>query len=239
MSLFRAFAANWADLDRKSRSSLSRIFIALAVNLALLLLLAGRWDYLGGWLYIAWLFIYSFVYGLWLIAENPELFIQRLNLFPPGTKSFEKPFWIVWRGLTFVMLIVSALDVRFGWTTVPLWLVYSSFVVSLILSCLGIWPIIVNRHFESNVRIQTDRDHKVIDRGPYRVVRHPGYALAVPSMLLLPLMLQSWWAMIPAVGVLIAFVVRTALEDRMLRSELEGYDEYAKRVRWRLLPGIW
>ncbi|MCB2201052.1 isoprenylcysteine carboxylmethyltransferase family protein [bacterium] len=239
MRVLRQFSNNLSLLDKKARGSLIRIPIAVLVSLAIMLPIAGRWSYLGGWLNAAWMLVYTGVYSVWLIAANPELFNQRMNIFLPGTKRFDKVFWIVWRSLTFAMIILAPLDVRLGWSTVPAWLAWSAFILSLLLSCVGVWPIIINRHFEANVRIQTDRDHRVVDQGPYRIVRHPGYSLAVPGMFLMSLMMESFWAMIPATGIVIAFVVRTTLEDRTLRNELEGYEEYAQRVRWRLLPGIW
>jgi protein-S-isoprenylcysteine O-methyltransferase Ste14 len=99
---------------------------------------------------------------------------------------------------------------------------------------------LVNPHFEKTVRIQRDRSHKVIDAGPYRIVRHPGYACVIPGFVLCPpLVLGSWWSFVPALAAVIVLVIRTALEDRTLRNELPGYKEYAQRVRYRLLPGVW
>jgi protein-S-isoprenylcysteine O-methyltransferase Ste14 len=99
---------------------------------------------------------------------------------------------------------------------------------------------LVNPHFEKFVRIQHDRSHKVIDAGPYRIVRHPGYAFVIPGFVLCPpLVLGSWWSFIPAAAAVTVLVIRTALEDRTLRNELPGYKEYAHRVRYRLLPGVW
>ena len=101
------------------------------------------------------------------------------------------------------------------------------------------WAESVNRFFEPTVRIQTDRGHRVIDTGPYAIVRHPGYLAAWFFFLGIPLSLGSLWAIIPAIFSCVILVVRTILEDRTLQNELPGYKEYAKRVRYRLLPGIW
>ena len=99
---------------------------------------------------------------------------------------------------------------------------------------------VVNPHFEKTVRIQTDRDHRLIDTGPYRIVRHPGYLGTILSFILsAPLLLGSWWAFVPAAASTASLIVRTALEDRTLRTELAGYEDYARRVRYRLAPGIW
>jgi protein-S-isoprenylcysteine O-methyltransferase Ste14 len=97
----------------------------------------------------------------------------------------------------------------------------------------------VNKFFEPSVRIQADRGHRVIDTGPYAIVRHPGYALGYPLFLGMPLALGSLWALIPALLLGPLLVLRTLWEDRTLQAELPGYNEYAQRVRYRLVPGIW
>jgi protein-S-isoprenylcysteine O-methyltransferase Ste14 len=97
----------------------------------------------------------------------------------------------------------------------------------------------VNPFFEKTVRIQTERGHRVIDTGPYNFVRHPGYLGFFGWNLSAPMLLGSWWAFIPAVLSVISIVIRTALEDRTLRAELDGYEEYVRRIRYRLIPGVW
>jgi protein-S-isoprenylcysteine O-methyltransferase Ste14 len=101
------------------------------------------------------------------------------------------------------------------------------------------WAEAVNKFFEPFVRIQTDRGHHVIDTGPYAIIRHPGYALSFPFFLGIPLALGSLWGLIPAILMSTFLVVRTILEDRTLQEELPGYEEYARRVRYRLVPGVW
>jgi protein-S-isoprenylcysteine O-methyltransferase Ste14 len=97
----------------------------------------------------------------------------------------------------------------------------------------------VNPFFEKTVRIQTERNHRVIDTGPYAFVRHPGYLGFFGWLLSVPLMLGAGWALVPAALAILSVVARTALEDRTLRRELDGYEAYADRVRYRLIPGIW
>jgi protein-S-isoprenylcysteine O-methyltransferase Ste14 len=104
---------------------------------------------------------------------------------------------------------------------------------------LGSYALIENRFFSGVVRIQTERGHYVVSSGPYRWLRHPGYAGAVLAYLATPFFLDSWWAFLPAVLLTILLVIRTALEDRTLQDELTGYYDYARRVRFRLLPGVW
>ena len=98
---------------------------------------------------------------------------------------------------------------------------------------------VVNPFFEKAVRIQTNHRHRVIDKGPYAYIRHPGYAGFVGFIFSTPLLLASAWAFVPALIAVVLLVIRAALEDRMLHAELTGYTEYAARVRFRLIPGVW
>jgi protein-S-isoprenylcysteine O-methyltransferase Ste14 len=102
-----------------------------------------------------------------------------------------------------------------------------------------IWAQSVSKFFEPTVRIQTDRGHRVIDTGPYALVRHPGYVAACLLNLGIPLSLGSFWALVPAILLCLLLVVRTVLEDKTLWNELTGYEEYTHRVRYRLVPGVW
>ena len=103
----------------------------------------------------------------------------------------------------------------------------------------GSYALITNRYFSGMVRLQTDRGHQVVTGGPYRFMRHPGYAGAILTYIAIPLFLDSVWAFLPVVLFLIVVVVRTRLEDNFLQAELPGYKEYAQKVRYRLIPGIW
>lgn len=104
---------------------------------------------------------------------------------------------------------------------------------------IGTWAMVVNRFFSSHVRIQADRGHTVVSAGPYRVVRHPGYAGGILAWIAAPVFFSSYWVTIPSVAVITLTIIRTALEDRTLKEELPGYSEYTERVRYRLVPGIW
>jgi protein-S-isoprenylcysteine O-methyltransferase Ste14 len=106
-------------------------------------------------------------------------------------------------------------------------------------TALPAWALTVNRFFSSDARIQRDRGHQVVTDGPYRFVRHPGYAGSMLLALAMPLALGSWWSYLPALAAAALMLRRLLIEDRMLRAELEGYADYAARVRWRLLPGVW
>ena len=116
-------------------------------------------------------------------------------------------------------------------------------VLGYVLFSLGmigmVWLEVVNKFAEPGVRIQTDRGHKVVDTGPYAIVRHPTYLASMPQFAGMALALGSYWALLPTAAASLVLVVRTALEDHTLQNELEGYKEYACRVRYRLIPGVW
>lgn len=141
--------------------------------------------------------------------------------------------------MSFPLVIVAGLDHNFGWSVeFPAWLTILGFILILFGYTFAGWALTENRFFSGMVRIQKDRGHKVCDSGPYRIVRHPGYAgniLALPGIVLA---LGSVWTIIPAAVALIIAVVRTVLEDRTLREELPGYPDYARRVPYRLIPGV-
>jgi len=141
---------------------------------------------------------------------------------------------------TLVRLIIAGLDQRYGWTSgIPLAAQIAALVVSALGYSLVVWATASNAFFSQIVRIQSERSHTVATGGPYRFVRHPAYVGTILTELAVPVLLASWWALIPGVLNAVLFVLRTALEDRTLQAELNGYADYACQVRYRLLPGIW
>jgi protein-S-isoprenylcysteine O-methyltransferase Ste14 len=135
---------------------------------------------------------------------------------------------------------VAGLDVRLGWTGgLPLWLHLIGSVACAAGYSLFMWAMVSNAFFVEGMRIQEERGHTVATGGPYRWVRHPGYAGDVLAAVATPFLLGSLWSLIPAVVTALLFVVRTALEDRTLQEELDGYRAFAGRVRYRLIPGVW
>ncbi len=155
-------------------------------------------------------------------------------------KSWDMSIMSVVGITTLARLVVAGLDYRYGWTgEFPLTLQIAALFVSGIGYALVVWATGSNAYFSQIVRIQTERGHAVASGGPYRFVRHPGYVGSILYELSLPLLLASWWAFLLGALNATLFVVRTALEDRDLQKELDGYKTYAERVRYRLLPGVW
>jgi protein-S-isoprenylcysteine O-methyltransferase Ste14 len=157
-----------------------------------------------------------------------------------GIPAWDCMFSRVYALLAPLILVVGGLNGSFRWPPAfPLWLQGLGGVVMALAYLLFSWAMSANRFFSTLVRVQKDRGHEVVTGGLYRFVRHPAYAGSLAICLATPLLLGSAWALIPGVLTDAAIVVRTALEDRTLRQELEGYAEYARRVRFRLIPGIW
>jgi protein-S-isoprenylcysteine O-methyltransferase Ste14 len=170
------------------------------------------------------------------------LFAERQNIENiRNAKAWDKvlaPLMAV--SVSFPMVIVAGLDHRYNWSPeLPPWLIVIGFILITIGYAFSAWAVVENRFFSSVVRIQTDRGHVVCDTGPYRVVRHPGYAGNILPLFGIVLALGSVWTLIPAAVASIISVIRTVLEDQTLQEELPGYRDYARRVRYRLIPGIY
>lgn len=200
---------------------------------------AGTLCWPAAWIYLGIVAAHFCVNVIYLNRVNPELIAHRMRL-GPGTKRWDIIWSVLSAPLFVAIYVVAGLDVvRYGWSSMPAWLWIIGIALFLPGAWLLTWSMGVNPFFEKTVRIQTERGHRVVDTGPYAYVRHPGYAGFFGWTLGTPLLLGSWCALGPALLSGIALVIRTALEDRTLRRELEGYEAYAERVRFRLIPGLW
>ena len=213
--------------------------VSVALSVAGFFWVAGDWGWPRGWVALGFM-LATQATSQWIVwRRNPELLRHRSRI-GSGTKRWDR-WWLSCFGLLYVSVwVVAALDHRFAWSVMPLWYFAVGAPLYLLFVAGLTWAMVANPHFEKTVRIQEDRDHRVIDTGPYAHVRHPGYAFLIVGFLpSAPLLLGSWWALVPAVACALWLVLRTALEDRTLRRELSGYEEYAQRVRHRLCPGLW
>lgn len=218
------------------------ILVNLVFLLALgfsLFLAAGRMDWGLGWVFLGVLVTGQIATTLILLSANPTLLGER-SWMQKGSKSWDKVIVSIGDTGWFGIVIVAGLDARFSWS--PHLAVRLS-IAGLVLIGLGylvfLWAIASNRFFSSFVRIQADRGHTVETGGPYRYVRHPGYLGSLLVYVASPLALASLWTFLPAALIFGLFIYRTVLEDRTLQFELDGYEDYARRVRYRLLPGVW
>jgi len=219
-----------------------RFLITTIFTLGVLFLSAGRLQWWEGWAYTGMtLFVLELSRSL-ILLKNPDMARERADAGKKeDVKAWDKiivPLIAIYGPL--VSLIIAGLDERFGWTPdLPDSIQIIALCVIFLGTMVSTWAMVVNRFFSSHVRIQTDRGHTVISAGPYRVVRHPGYAGGIFAWIATPVFFSSYWVVIPTVAVILLTIIRTALEDRTLKEELPGYREYTERVRYRLLPGIW
>ena len=206
---------------------------------ALLFACAGRLDWPRGWIYLAVNVFGIAVTSILVNWKNPDIIAARSRLHADA-KAFDKLFTALYALLMFVVPAVAGLDaVRFGWSSMPFDTVWPGVFLFLLATMPAAWAMTVNPFLENQVRIQTDRGHRVIATGPYRLVRHPMYVGMILQNLATPLILGSRWTYVPVALVVALFLWRTAREDRTLRGELAGYEEYARHTRYRLLPGVW
>jgi protein-S-isoprenylcysteine O-methyltransferase Ste14 len=216
-----------------------RLVMATLVFGALLFAAAGTVMWAAAWAYLAIVTASLIVYSS-ILRRHPDL-IQERSKPPADAKKWDKPFVAIIGGIgPVVLIILCGVDRRLGWSrSMPAWLNLTGLCLVAAGSALTNSAVAANRFFSAFVRIQRDRGHSVVESGPYRLVRHPGYLGSILHMFGTGFALGSWWALDVAALVSLVLAIRTALEDRTLKSELDGYAEYAARVRFRLVPGIW
>lgn len=227
------------------KKSPARLFFMVAIVYLIvplvLMACAGDFGWWQAWVYSLVVFAAGVGGRIWSELQHPGLMAERVKFGKSDVKRWDKILSpLMSFSVGFPMVIVAGLDHRFSWTTpFALWVN----LVGLLLVGLGyavaIWAMIVNSFFSTVVRIQKERGHVVCDTGPYRIIRHPGYAGNLLALFGIVMALDSLWALIPAIAALVIVLIRTTLEDQTLRAELPGYREYTCRVRYRLFPGIY
>jgi protein-S-isoprenylcysteine O-methyltransferase Ste14 len=222
-----------AELKAQVRKRMIQVVIQTALFVAIVCGSAGTVRWIWPWAYLGT--------GAIILAVNTLVLPRELIAERGSPRENVKTWDKVIAGISIVpvlgIMVVSGLDKRWAWSpelSVP---VHLAGLAAMVLGqALFTWAMVSNKFFSTCVRIQMDRDHIVANGGPYRWVRHPGY---VGYSLATSLIFGSLWGLVPAGITLLLMVVRTALEDRTLQQELDGYQEYAQRVRYRLLPGVW
>ncbi|MBM3124548.1 MAG: isoprenylcysteine carboxylmethyltransferase family protein [Chloroflexi bacterium] len=232
-------------MDNQRKAFTPRVILQLLVVLGIVpllpMMISSRWAWPEAWAY-AGIHVLGFLLSRALAARrHPDLLAERArSMEMKDAKAWDRKLAPLLTAGLVAVLIVAGLDARNGWTD-PF--SAGAKIVSLLVIVAGFafgsWALIENRFFSGVVRIQADRGHHVVTSGPYRFLRHPGYAGALWSYLFTPLFLDSLWAFIPATLTMSVLVVRTALEDRTLHEELPDYREYAHKTRYRLFPGVW
>ena len=229
--------------SRKTISSRAviQMLIFIVVVPFLPLLISGHWNWWEAWAYALTCILGFAISRALAVRRHPDILAER-------AQSMQHKDAIAWDKVLAPLVglggglipLVAGLDGRFGWSpafSLPVKLL--ALVVILTSYALGAYALIANRFFSGTVRIQFERGHQVVSTGPYRWVRHPGYVGALLTFLATPVFLDALWAFLPSVLLSVALIIRTGLEDRTLQEQLAGYRDYARRVRYRLLPGVW
>jgi protein-S-isoprenylcysteine O-methyltransferase Ste14 len=215
------------------------IALFMVITMVILLTTSGRIDWIWAWVYFAICLVVVLINRALTLRKNPATIAERGNA--KLTQTWDKVIAGIYSfSLNLMVPIIAGLDVRFGWSRelgLP-WHILGAVMLAAALELSG-WSMVANAYFSTAIRIQSERGHTVCTTGPYRFVRHPGYVGFIVQSLFIPILFGSLWALIPAVVAASCIVVRTVFEDRILQAELPGYSEYTKKVKYRLLPGIW
>jgi protein-S-isoprenylcysteine O-methyltransferase Ste14 len=200
---------------------------------------AGKMDWWPAWASLAVMLAWTTAMAIVILRFSPKLLAERLGP-RKGAKPWDTAIMSILGLAQLVRYIVAGLDQRYGWTGgLPLAAQIAALTVCVLGQALFVWATAANAFFSQIVRIQPERGHTVATGGPYHYVRHPAYIGAILYELAAPVLLASWWVLIPSALGAILLILRTALEDRTLQAELTGYVDYARQVRHRLVPGIW
>ncbi|HTP13819.1 MAG TPA: isoprenylcysteine carboxylmethyltransferase family protein [Bacteroidota bacterium] len=216
-----------------------RLFASSIMFSVILFVCAGRADYAQGWIYF-FTNLFASAMHLVVVRKNPELIAERSRP-GEGIKTWDKVLLGLSTVILFANVILAGLDTgRYHWSPQAPW---SVSVAGVIFTLTGqrifLAALKENKFFSTVVRIQKERGHTVCDTGPYRVVRHPGYIGMIVSLAGVPMMLGSAASAVLTLIAIIVLIVRTSLEDRTLKQELEGYLKYTETTRFKLVPGIW
>lgn len=217
-----------------------QIVILFLVFALPLFLSAGTITWLAGWIFLVLFFSFVVALSLWLLRHNPGLLKERMTVFRPDQKVWDKVFFMLMYVFFIAWLVLMPLDaVRFHWSQMPVWLQMVGAIVLVCSFSLFFLTFQENSYLSPMVRIQKDRGQTVVSTGPYHYVRHPmysGFLLFIAGMALL---LGSWYGLLLGL-ILVGMVARRAvLEERMLREELQDYDAYMAQVKYRLIPHVW
>lgn len=216
-------------------SALTKFLVGVVAVAALLFAPAGSLGYVGAWRLLAVLFIPMIIFGLVALIFSPDLLARRLKSKEVRTTQSGV---VRLSGLLFVVgFVVAGLDYRFGWSNVSqttIGIACGVFIVDYLL-----YAEVMRENVWLSRTIEVSEGQKVIDKGLYGVVRHPMYLATLLMFLAMPLVLGSWWAVVPFVGYVPMIVVRALDEEKLLTKELDGYADYCKRVRWHIVPLVW
>jgi protein-S-isoprenylcysteine O-methyltransferase Ste14 len=221
------------------RKRLVQIGFLVLLQAVLLFVSVWKWDWWNAWAYLGE-YLAFLVFNVFVLLPHHKDLVEERSQIGEGAKGWDRVIGGISAFGGLLILILAGLDERFGWPGgIRIEVQIAAFVLLGLSYPLFTWAMVSNKFFSTIVRIQKERGHTVQTGGPYRLVRHPGYASLLVSYITIPIALGSLWACIPMALLVVNLFIRTTLEDRTLQNELKGYKDYAARVRYRLLPGIW
>jgi len=224
------------DIRKNILKRFIQVTIQMVLIIVLLLVSAGKIDWIYAWLYIASSLLVIIVNAFILPPEVISVRGQKKENIDKWDRFISGLIIFPWLAI----YLVSGLDMRFRFSLeLAAWIHVIGLVIFVLGNAFVSWAMISNIYFSTAIRIQYDRGHTVSMGGPYRLLRHPGHLGMIIYLLATPLALGSIWAFIPAILTVILFIIRTAFEDITLKNKLKGYKEYAEKVKYRLIPGIW
>ena len=216
-------------------NALLKYTVGLLLVVLILFLPAGTFLYMNGWLFIALLFVPMLVLGIVLLIKAPKLLEKRLSA---KEKENTQKCVVAISGLLFVAgFVIAGLDYRFSWSHVPLWAVIAASVVLLV--SYGLYAEVMRENAYLSRTVEVREGQKVVDTGLYGIVRHPMYAVTIWLFLSIPIVLGSWWSLLCFLPYLPVIAIRIANEEKLLEKELDGYQDYKKRVKYRIVPFVW
>jgi protein-S-isoprenylcysteine O-methyltransferase Ste14 len=227
------------NLSRGILIRFSQVALVFVLQAFILFLAANQLNWLWAWVFLGICILSVSINSFFMLRTSPETIAERGQA--KETKHWDKIVGGLWAFCLFLAVpLLAGLDARLGWAVEfdPAYNIAGAVLLALGLG-LGGWAMISNAYFSTAVRIQRERGHTVCRSGPYRFVRHPGYAGFILQSLGTPILLGSFWALIPGMTAAVLMLIRTSLEDRMLQAELTGYREYVTDVGYRLIPWMW
>ncbi len=225
-------------LDAYGRRRIVQVLATLAIAVAVYCIAAGRLDVVWIWVYTAIGLITMFFGALYVLRLSPEAINERGR--PPEKQPrWDKILLAIYAPFTIGSYIIAGLDARFGWSNLPLWLHLLGALLTTFGASLTYYAMAHNKFLSMYVQVSQERGHQVATGGPYRFVRHPMYVSLIFTWPALGFLFGSWPALLCGLIAALMIVIRTALEDRALQAGLPGYTDYARQVRYRLIPGVW
>ena len=229
----------YTKLEKSGSGYLVKVAFQVIIGAILFFVSFGTLKNHQGWIYFAVYTISTILGILYLSKYNPEVLNERAKE-RNNTEQWDKILLKLYISLAFfIIYIVAGFDIRFGWSSIPIFCMYPALAIIILSSFLAVWAMKENANFEATSRIQNDRIQNICDSGPYKAIRHPGYLAIILWAMAIPFVFGSVYMMIPSFLISIIIVIRTYLEDKMLKEKLVGYVEYCKKTKYRLLPYIW